>query len=54
LAPTLQLLVGVIVFNEPFTNRELISFVLIWTALAIYLSSLLRQRYYAEAVPDAE
>ena len=44
LAPTLQLLVGVIVFKEPFTSREAISFVLIWTAIAIYLYSLLRSR----------
>jgi chloramphenicol-sensitive protein RarD len=42
LAPTLQLLVGVIVFKEAFTSREAISFVLIWTAIAVYVCSLLR------------
>ena len=54
LAPTLQLLVGVIVFKEPFTNREAISFVLIWTAIAIYLYSLLRSRQYTLPMPDPD
>ena len=44
LVPTLQLLVGVVIFHEPFTSREGISFVLIWAAIAIYLSSHLRER----------
>ncbi len=44
LAPTLQLLVGVFAFHEPFTSREGISFALIWTAIAIYLASHLRAR----------
>ena len=54
LAPTLQLLVGVIVFKEPFTSREVISFVLIWTAIAVYVSSLLRSRRYPALTPDAD
>ncbi len=54
LAPTLQLLVGVIVFKEAFTSREAISFVLIWTAIAVYLYSLLRSRQYAIPMPDPD
>jgi chloramphenicol-sensitive protein RarD len=54
LAPTLQLLVGVIVFKEAFTSREVISFALIWTAIAVYLSSLLRSRQYPEPMADAD
>ena len=54
LAPTLQLIVGVIVFKEPFTNREAVSFVLIWTAIAIYLYSLLRSRQYTLPMPDPD
>jgi len=54
LAPTLQLLVGVVVFKEPFSSREVISFVLIWTAIAIYLYSLLRSRQYAIPMPDPD
>jgi chloramphenicol-sensitive protein RarD len=36
LGPTLQLLLGVFVFHEPFTRDRAIGFALIWTALAIY------------------
>lgn len=34
--PTLQLLTGVLVFHEPFTQTQLIGFGLIWAALAVY------------------
>ncbi len=54
LAPTLQLLVGVIVFKEAFTCREAISFALIWTAIAVYLYSLLRSQHYPEPMADAD
>lgn len=36
LAPTGQLLLAVLVFREPFTTAHLISFGLIWLALALY------------------
>lgn len=42
LAPCLQLAVGVLVFREPFTTRDAISFVLIWCAIGIYVVTLLR------------
>ncbi|HEY5744055.1 MAG TPA: EamA family transporter [Terrimicrobiaceae bacterium] len=48
LAPTLQLLVGTLIFKEPFTPREAISFILIWTAIALYVFSLLRRATKAE------
>jgi len=35
-APTIQLLLAVLVFKEPFTGPRVVGFVLIWTALAIY------------------
>lgn len=35
LSPTLQLLLGVWVFHEPFDSRRLLGFVLIWSALAL-------------------
>lgn len=34
--PTLQLLTGVLVFHEPFTQTQLVGFGLIWAALAVY------------------
>ncbi|MDZ7591926.1 MAG: hypothetical protein U5L05_14865 [Rubrivivax sp.] len=35
LAPTIQLLLGVWVFHEPFDVQRLVGFALIWSALAI-------------------
>ena len=34
--PTIQLLVGVLLFKEPFTHNQLIGFGCIWAALALY------------------
>jgi chloramphenicol-sensitive protein RarD len=36
MAPTMQFLIGVLVFQEPFTTARVVGFSLIWTALAIY------------------
>ena len=36
IGPTLQLLIGVLVFHEPFSRNRAVGFVMIWTALAIY------------------
>jgi chloramphenicol-sensitive protein RarD len=36
IAPTMQLLIAVVAFGEPFTGDHLISFGCIWTALLIY------------------
>jgi chloramphenicol-sensitive protein RarD len=36
IGPTIQLVLAVFVFHEPFTRTRMIGFLLIWTALAIY------------------
>lgn len=36
LAPSLQLLIGVLVYDEPFGRDRALAFALIWTALALY------------------
>jgi chloramphenicol-sensitive protein RarD len=36
IAPTVQFLLGVFLYREPFTASRLIGFILIWTALLIY------------------
>jgi chloramphenicol-sensitive protein RarD len=36
IAPTLQFLIGVFLFREPFDQARLLGFLVIWTALAIY------------------
>jgi len=43
IAPTLIFLIGVFVFREPFGQYQLISFILIWTAIAIYTWSGMRR-----------
>ncbi|MGG6292868.1 EamA family transporter RarD [Leptolyngbya sp. AN02str] len=39
LAPSLQLLLGVFLYGEPFTPTHMITFGLIWTALLLYSAS---------------
>ncbi len=36
IAPTLMLLFGVFLFNEPFTSAHVVTFILIWTGLILY------------------
>lgn len=36
IAPSLQFLIGVFVYKEPFTHTRLIGFTLVWTALIIF------------------
>ncbi|MEQ9496578.1 MAG: EamA family transporter RarD [Deltaproteobacteria bacterium] len=40
IAPTLQLLVAVIVYGEPFTKTHAVTFGFIWVAIALYVSDL--------------
>jgi chloramphenicol-sensitive protein RarD len=45
IAPTMQLLIGVLVFHEPFGRERVIGFTCIWFALAIFAADgLLRAR----------
>ena len=43
-APTLMLLIGTVFYAEPFTRAHAVSFTLIWVALGIYTTTLLRRR----------
>jgi chloramphenicol-sensitive protein RarD len=43
ISPTLQLLLGVWMFNEPFSTSRFIGFAFIWAALALVSASALRQ-----------
>jgi chloramphenicol-sensitive protein RarD len=38
IAPTLQFLIGVLIFKEPFTSTLLIGFGLVWAALIVFTS----------------
>ncbi len=50
LAPTLQLLVGILLYREPFTSRHALAFGLIWAAIAIFLGSAGKRRKAVLAV----
>ncbi len=55
LAPTLQFVLAVAVYDEVFTTAHAIAFAAIWTALLLYTSSLLRDlraQRRAAAAPD--
>lgn len=42
LAPTLQFLIAVAIYGEPFTRAHAIAFGAIWSALALYVTALIR------------
>ena len=42
LAPTLQFLIAVLMYGEPFTLAHAIAFAAIWTALVLYVIAMLR------------
>lgn len=44
IAPTMMLLIGVILYHEPFTAVHKISFILIWIALGLYAFSILHKK----------
>jgi chloramphenicol-sensitive protein RarD len=54
LAPTLQFLIGVAVFDEPMSAVKLAGFVLVWIALVLFSTDLLRhhRRQLRLAVPE--
>jgi chloramphenicol-sensitive protein RarD len=54
IGPTLQLLIGVFLFHEPFSAERAAGFALIWLALAIYAGEgLLRARRSSSASPHS-
>ena len=44
IGPSLQLLIGVFIYNEPFGSERMIAFGLIWLALAVYSADQIRHR----------
>jgi chloramphenicol-sensitive protein RarD len=53
IGPTLQFLLGVFVYDEPFSRMQLIGFSIVWAALAIYAGDSLRARRLATAAMPA-
>ena len=50
-APTIMLIIGVFLYDEPFTNVHAVSFTLIWAGLAIYTITRMKRlkKYEAKA-----
>ncbi|MDQ0215012.1 chloramphenicol-sensitive protein RarD [Oikeobacillus pervagus] len=42
ITPTMTLLLGIFVYNEPFTTNQLVSFMFIWTALFLFSLSQMK------------
>ena len=53
IAPTLQFLIGVFIYKEPFSHNQLIGFGIVWTALVIFLiENYLANRAPVEPLPE--
>ena len=52
LAPTLQFLIAVSIYGEPFTTAHAIAFGAIWTALALYVVALVRHARVSVTLPE--
>jgi chloramphenicol-sensitive protein RarD len=52
IAPTLQLLIAVVMYGEPFTRTHAVAFGAIWAALALYLAALVRHARAAVTPPE--
>jgi len=53
IAPTLQFLTGVLIYQEPLTTEQIIGFGIIWVALAIYSAESLIARRRASRTAEA-
>ncbi|HVE74594.1 MAG TPA: EamA family transporter RarD [Mycobacteriales bacterium] len=53
IAPTMQFLLGVLVFHEPLPALRLAGFVLVWLALAVFTADLIRHRRSQRCVVPA-
>jgi chloramphenicol-sensitive protein RarD len=51
IGPTLQFLLGVFVYDEPFSRLQLIGFSIVWVALAVYAGDSVRARRATQAMP---
>jgi chloramphenicol-sensitive protein RarD len=52
LAPTLQFLIAVLLYGEPFTTAHAIAFGAIWTALGLYVLAIVRHARASVTVPE--
>lgn len=54
IAPTLQFLIGLLIFKEEFSTNRLIGFSFVWLALIIYtINMIIKRRKQAEQLPTS-
>ncbi|HET7143847.1 MAG TPA: EamA family transporter, partial [Anaerolineales bacterium] len=53
IAPTLQFLIGVLIYKEPFDQAHLIGFCIVWAALVIFwVENFTANRGSVEPIPE--
>jgi len=52
LAPTMQFLLAVLIYGEPFTSAHAVAFAAIWGALGLYVLALVRHARATVTIPD--
>jgi chloramphenicol-sensitive protein RarD len=52
IAPTLQFLIAVLLYGEPFTTAHAIAFAAIWAALGLYVLAIVRHARAVVTVPE--
>lgn len=53
IAPTIQFLIGVFLYKEPFTHTQLIGFGIVWVALIVFwVENFLANRVPVEPIPE--
>ncbi|MPN49779.1 Protein RarD [bioreactor metagenome] len=54
ISPTIQLLLGVFLYGEEFTSAHLITFILIWAALILFIRSKMKAAKEQTAIAEME
>lgn len=52
IAPTMQFLVAVLMYDEPFTRAHAVAFGAIWIALALYVAAIVRHARASVTLPE--
>lgn len=53
IAPTVQFLLGVFVYEEPFREHQFVGFMLVWVAVMVFAADIVSQRRSVEAIEAA-
>jgi len=49
--PTMQFILGVFVYHEPFSRTQFVGFSIVWLGLAVYAGDSLRARRVSQQMP---